>query len=289
MSKNYNSNIPQDWDMDALYDEDTKRKMQIEDLSKQYTERTPFSYDPELDAGYQSYVQMMKANGQTAMEDTMGKAASLTGGYGNSYAASVGQQVYNDYMKQAAAAQGEYYDRALAKYNAEGNDLLSRLGILQDQEATAYERAWNENERNYQRDQDAQDRAWNEAQIKAQYEDPSGLFDLGVSKEAYNKKFEQEQLEEYQQKPLTEKELTFNPTGTNFALINYFGGPKESWPSEDVFFDYRTGEGYTLAEVHDGLVNSGMNDAEIYQYLVSLMGIEIGENDDFIRAYFGDF
>ena len=39
--------------------------------------------------------------GQTAMQDTMAQAAALTGGYGNSYAAAVGNQAYQNYITQA--------------------------------------------------------------------------------------------------------------------------------------------------------------------------------------------
>lgn len=146
---------------------ESRNQEQIDALNKEYTERGQFSYDPEADAAYQNYVKAMKDNGQKAMQDTMGKAASMTGGYGNSYAASVGQQVYNDYMSQASAAQADFEDRALARYNAEGDQLLSKLSLLQNQEST--DRA------NWESDYA---KAWSEAQLQAEYGNMGPLAQL---------------------------------------------------------------------------------------------------------------
>ena len=146
---------------------ESRNQDQIDSLTKAYTERGQFSYDPEADAAYQNYVKAMKDNGQKVMQDTMGKAASMTGGYGNSYATSVGQQVYNDYMSQASAAQADFEDRALARYNAEGDNLLSKLSLLQNQEST--DRA------NWESDYA---RAWSDAQAKAAYGKYSALEQL---------------------------------------------------------------------------------------------------------------
>jgi hypothetical protein len=59
--------------------------------------RKAFSYDLNGDALYQQYKDMYMAQGKLAMQDTMGQAASMTGGYGNSYAASAGNQAYQGY------------------------------------------------------------------------------------------------------------------------------------------------------------------------------------------------
>lgn len=88
----------------------------------------------------------------------------MTGGYGNSYATSVGQQVYNDYMSQASAAQADFEDRARARYNAEGDNLLSKLSLLQNQEST--DRA------NWESDYA---HAWSDAQMRAEYGDVSKM------------------------------------------------------------------------------------------------------------------
>ncbi len=52
---------------------------------------------------FDQYADYYKRQGKLAMEDTIGRAAALTGGYGNSYAEVAGNQVYDshiaDYLK----------------------------------------------------------------------------------------------------------------------------------------------------------------------------------------------
>ena len=75
-----------------------KYDQQLADLYNQITQRKPFEYNSEDDMLYQQYVDRYTKGGKLAMEDTMGQAAALTGGYGNSYAQRVGQQTYDEYM-----------------------------------------------------------------------------------------------------------------------------------------------------------------------------------------------
>ena len=81
---------------DSRYDE------QIRSLYDQLTSRGPFRYDSATDPLYQQYRQSYVQLGQNAMRDTMGQAAGLTGGYGSSYAQSVGQQQYDAYLRRLA-------------------------------------------------------------------------------------------------------------------------------------------------------------------------------------------
>ena len=64
----------------------------------QIQNRDKFQYDVNSDALYQQVAQNYLRQGQQAMMDTMGKAAAMTGGYGNSYAQTAGQQVYDQYL-----------------------------------------------------------------------------------------------------------------------------------------------------------------------------------------------
>ena len=64
----------------------------INDNLNNILNRKQFSYDANKDTLYNQYKDMYTRNGQTAMQDTMGNAALLTGGYGNSYATTAGQQ-----------------------------------------------------------------------------------------------------------------------------------------------------------------------------------------------------
>lgn len=111
---------------------------QIDDLLKQYQNRGPFQYDINADAMYQQMVDRYVQQGKQAMMDTMGQAAALTGGYGNSYAQSVGQQTYQGYLQGAYDMMPQFYQMALDRYQMEGDDLLNQYGLLSDQEDRAY-------------------------------------------------------------------------------------------------------------------------------------------------------
>ena len=52
--------------------------------------REDFHYNLDGDALYRRYRNQAIRNGRLAMADAAGQAAALTGGYGNSYAQSVG-------------------------------------------------------------------------------------------------------------------------------------------------------------------------------------------------------
>ena len=110
-------------------------------LDKAYEDwknRESFSYDPSSDPLYQLYKDQYAALGKIAMEDTMGQAAALTGGYGNSWAQTVGQQTYNNYMQQVNSMLPEFYGMAKQNYDEEGQKLLNELSILEGQRQTAY-------------------------------------------------------------------------------------------------------------------------------------------------------
>lgn len=100
-----------------------------------YQNRDAFSYDPNSDALYQQLADQYIQQGKLAMEDTMGQAAALTGGYGNSYAQSVGQQVYNQYLGKLNEVGLDLYDRAYARYDQEGQDMLAMYDLYMGREA----------------------------------------------------------------------------------------------------------------------------------------------------------
>lgn len=102
-----------------LYDPDAE----LERLYAAITGRPAFSYDPASDPVYNSYAQSYQRRGRLAMRDTMGQAAALTGGYGSSYAQSVGQQQYDSYLQSLGEALPELYGMAWQRYNAESDAL----------------------------------------------------------------------------------------------------------------------------------------------------------------------
>lgn len=113
---------------------------QLQTLYDQIAGRESFSYDPEEDETYRRYARLYAAQGAAAMEDTMGQAASLTGGYGSSYAQAAGQQAYDRYLGELAALVPELRQAALAEYRQEGQALTDRYNMLNQQEKAAYDR-----------------------------------------------------------------------------------------------------------------------------------------------------
>ena len=110
---------------------------QLDEIMAQIMNRQPFQYDVNSDALYQQYKDQYMAQGQQAMMDTMGQAAALTGGYGNSYAQTAGQQTYQGYLQQLNDKIPDLYQLALSKYQMEGNalaDQYAMLGAREDQD-----------------------------------------------------------------------------------------------------------------------------------------------------------
>lgn len=104
----------------------------------QYQNRDPFSYDFNSDALYNQYKDNYIRQGQMAMMDTMGQAAALNGGYGSSYAQTVGQQVYNQYLGQLNEVLPELAQMARDRYDQEGQDMLAMYDLYMGRDAQEY-------------------------------------------------------------------------------------------------------------------------------------------------------
>lgn len=113
---------------------------QLNDIIQQIMNREKFSYDLNGDALYQQYKDKYIQQGKMAMLDTMGQAQAMTGGYGNSYAQSVGQQAYQAQLQNLNDVVPELYQMALDQYNQEGQDLYNQYSLLGAQEEQDYSR-----------------------------------------------------------------------------------------------------------------------------------------------------
>ena len=126
---------------------------QIKALMEQIQNRDDFSYDVSQDTLFQQSLASAMASGKTAMQDTIGQASALTGGYGSTYATSAGNQAYNAYIQDAYANLPEYYQMALEAYQMEGQEMYDQLAMLNSADATEYQRnydAWSANFANAQ-------------------------------------------------------------------------------------------------------------------------------------------
>lgn len=94
--------------------------------------RDKFSYNFNNDPMYQLYRGQYGMQGRQAMQDTMGQAAALNGGYGSSYSQTAGQQTYQNYLQQLNNMIPELRNQAFQEYQAEGQELLNRYNVTAD-------------------------------------------------------------------------------------------------------------------------------------------------------------
>lgn len=127
----HNANKVADW-TGGTYGESLKQAI------NKINNREKFTYDLNGDALYQQYKNQYINQGRLAMQDTIGQASALTGGYGNSYASTAGNQAFQGYLQNLNDVIPELYQIALNKYNAEGDDLRNQLGMYQDAYNTEY-------------------------------------------------------------------------------------------------------------------------------------------------------
>ena len=111
---------------------------QMQDALDAIRNRKKFSYDLNSDALYQQYKDKYVQQGKQAMQDTMGQAAALTGGYASTYGQAVGQQQYDAYLQNLNDVVPELYQLALSRYQMEGDDLKTQYSLLADQYQQEY-------------------------------------------------------------------------------------------------------------------------------------------------------
>lgn len=136
-----------------------------------------FKYNAESDPLYQQYRQQYMTQGRQAMRDTMGQAAALTGGYGNTYAQQAGEQAYAAYLSRLNDVLPELYGDAYNRYRNERSDLLGEYSLLNQRSGTEYERGYNnwanrlnmerqDEENAYNRRRSEEDTAYNRRQTE---------------------------------------------------------------------------------------------------------------------------
>lgn len=151
----------------------TSRTEEINALLSEYKNRDAFSYDPAEDVLFQQMLGQAMASGQLAMQDTMGQAAALSGGYGNTYATAAGNNAYNQQIQGAYDNLPAYYQLAMDNYNQEGEKLLNQIALLNQEEAKEYERILTALEMNYNNANNLYNQeytAWRDAVGDAQYD-----------------------------------------------------------------------------------------------------------------------
>ena len=113
---------------------------QIQGLLKDYENTKDFQYDFNADPLYQQYKDQYIQQGKMAMQDTMGNAAALTGGYGSSYASTAGNQAYQSSLNDLNNVIPSLYDRAYSKYRDDKSDKLQHMKVLQNLDDSDYKK-----------------------------------------------------------------------------------------------------------------------------------------------------
>ena len=162
---------------------------QLNNLLNQILGRGPFSYDMASDPMYQMYRQQYVQQGKQAMEDTIGRAAQLTGGYGSSYATTAAQQAYQGQLQQLNNIIPELYQQARQAYNDEGDMLMAQYGAVGDaynREYGEYQDAYNRwlAERDYAQDRYSDERNFDYGSYSDKLNLWSGL--AGMEQDQYN-------------------------------------------------------------------------------------------------------
>lgn len=120
-------------------DYQSKYDPQIDALLNEILNRDDFSYDAMNDPLYQQYAKMYQREGDRAMKETLAEAAASAGGM-NTYAITAAQQANSYYNSQLGDKIPELYQLAYEMYLNDKESKVQDLGILQNLDATQYNR-----------------------------------------------------------------------------------------------------------------------------------------------------
>lgn len=191
---------------------------QLNDTVNKILNREKFSYDLNGDALYQQYKDQYTTQGKMAMMDTMGQAQAMTGGYGNSYAQTVGQQTYQGYLQQLNERVPELYQLALDQYNLEEDKLYNQASLMAGMEEQDYGRYRDSlsdyytelsrltDDARYQGEQDYG--KWAD-KVNLEY----GMYRDQISDQQWQAQFDEAKRQYDQQYALTESKTTNNSNG----------------------------------------------------------------------------
>jgi hypothetical protein len=118
---------------------ESKYDPRIEALLNEILNRGDFSYDVASDPLYKQYAQMYQREGDRAMKETLAEAAASAGGM-NTYAITAAQQANSYYGSQLNDKIPELYQLAYEMYLNDKESKVQDLGLLQNMDATQYNR-----------------------------------------------------------------------------------------------------------------------------------------------------
>lgn len=119
----------------------SKYQGQIDAVTKAIQGRKGLNYDFNADPLYHQYKDQYTKLGNEAAMNAAAAASALTGGYGNSYAATAASQANQQYLTQLNGIIPELARAAQERYDTETAELYRQAELLGNQDATAYGRA----------------------------------------------------------------------------------------------------------------------------------------------------
>lgn len=137
-------------DAEALYDRflngegkptyTSKYADTISALADKIANREQFKYNFNEDPLYQNYKDQYQRQALLGQQGAMAQAAALTGGYGNSYAATAGNLAYQENMSQLNNVIPQLYDAAMRKYENDIAGQRADLSMYEELEDSDYGR-----------------------------------------------------------------------------------------------------------------------------------------------------
>ena len=274
-----------DWDKSMFSKKDV-----LADVTGKIENPAKFEYNLNEDALYQQYADQYTKMGKMASEDTMGKAAALTGGYGNSYAATAANQAYNSYMQDLGAIVPDLYALARDEYNAERTDLYDQYKVLMDEYALE-EDAYNANRKDmYDRLKAEEDNFTDttvdlsgvpeevinkvksaetndelEKYLDSISEGEGALITPDVADELYEQYANEDEVIRSEQKYSSLLADTSNITVVSKGGANWDGGI-----DEDAVINIPGKGKITLADLKESLIKEGKSESEATEFILSL-------------------
>lgn len=229
----------------------------VTDAMDKIQNREKFSYDLNSDALYQQYKNQYINQGRLAMMDTTAQASAMTGGYGNSYAATAGNQAYQTYLQGLNDVVPELYQMAYDRYNQEGQDLLNNYSMLNDQYNQEYGRyqdalsQYNANrdylanlyntERNYDYSLYSDGRDFAYSDYRNQVADEQWQKDFAEAQRQYNESLAEQKRQHdeslAEQKRQYDTTMAYNQSKASYSGSS--GGSGGSSDDDDVVFQYK--------------------------------------------------
>lgn len=247
----------------------------VEEAANAWANRDKFSYDLNGDALYQQYKDKYIQQGKLAMQDTIGQASAMTGGYGNSYAATAGNQAYQASLQNLNDIVPQLYQMAYDQYNQEGQDMLNKYNLYNDMENQEYGRYrdtvsdWT-SERDYLANAYNNERTYDRSIYDTDKNFAYGTYRDTVSDEQWQKTFDEgvrqynaslaEQQRQYNTSMQYNKDRDSAPTKFTMSndqedrLDNYLA--MEDWAAADNYIEY--------------LKELGMSDSEASYWLARI-------------------